>query len=69
VKNDIHYVVTGGGGAPLYDVDKPPPGMTVKVVSTENFVMVKVDGKSAHVEAVSIDGTKLDQFDVHGGGQ
>jgi hypothetical protein len=63
LKNDIHYVVTGGGGAPLYDVDKPPDGITVKVASTENFVKVKVDGKSAHVEAIAVDGTKLDQID------
>jgi hypothetical protein len=24
LKNGVHYVTTGGGGAPLYDVDKPP---------------------------------------------
>jgi len=26
LKNGIHYVVTGGGGAPVYDVDKPAEG-------------------------------------------
>ena len=67
LKNGIHYVVTGGGGAPLYDVDKPADGITVKVVSTENFVTVKVNGKSAHVEAIAVDGTKLDQIDIRGG--
>src|SRR5579883_1786256 len=25
LKNGIHYFITGGGGAPLYDVDVPPP--------------------------------------------
>jgi hypothetical protein len=69
LKNGIHYLVTGGGGAPLYDVDKPAEGITLKVAKTENFVTVKVDGKSAHVEAISIDGTKLDQIDIHGGAQ
>ena len=69
LKNGIHYVVTGGGGAPLYDVDKPADGITVKVVKTENFVTVKVDGKSAHVEALAVDGTKLDQIDIRGGPQ
>ena len=24
LKNGVHYIVAGGGGAPLYDVDKPP---------------------------------------------
>lgn len=67
MKNGIHHAVTGGGGAPLFDVDKPAEGITVKVAKTENFVTVKVDGKSAHVEAISVDGTKLDEIDIHGG--
>jgi 3',5'-cyclic AMP phosphodiesterase CpdA len=67
LKNGIHYVVTGWGGAPLYDVDKPAEEITVKVAKTDNFVTVKVDGKSAHVEAIAVDGTKLDQIEIHGG--
>lgn len=59
-------VVTGGGGAPLYNVDKPAEGITAKVAKTENFVTVKVDGKSAHIEAIVLDGTKLDEIDLHG---
>ena len=66
LQNGIHYVVTGGGGAPLYDVNKPPPGITQKVVSVENFVSVSVDGKSAHVRAISIEGRVLDEFDLAG---
>ena len=31
LKNGIHYYVSGGGGAPLYDVDVPPVGITQKV--------------------------------------
>jgi len=50
-------------------VDKPAEGITVKVAKTENFVTVKVVGKSAHVEAIAVDGTKLDQIDIQGGGQ
>jgi len=60
LKNGVHYIVTGGGGAPLYDVDKPPAGITRKVASTENFVVVKVDGKKARMEAFRPDGTSLD---------
>jgi predicted phosphodiesterase len=66
LQNGIHYVITGGGGAPLYDVDKPPEGITVKVVRTENFARVQVDGKVAHVLAMAPDGTKLDGFDIEG---
>ncbi len=64
LKNGIHYLISGGGGAPLYDVSKPPEGITQKVVSTENFVRFQCDGKAMHVEAIDIDGGKLDTFDL-----
>lgn len=59
-KDGIHYFITGGGGAPLYDVDTPPEGITKKVESTENFVIVDVDGKMARVEAKKPSGETLD---------
>ena len=64
LKNGIHYVTTGGGGAPLYEVTKPPEGITQKVVSIENFVNVSVTGKVAHLQAIAIDGRTLDEFDI-----
>ncbi|MBZ5575105.1 MAG: metallophosphoesterase [Acidobacteriia bacterium] len=64
VKNGVHYFITGGGGAPLYDVDVPPPGITQKVASTENFVVVEVDGKKARVEAKTPDGQLLDTTEL-----
>jgi hypothetical protein len=64
LKNGIDYFITGGGGAPLYDVDKPPAGITRKVVSTENFVVVNVKGKTVHVEAFKPDGEVLDAADL-----
>jgi len=69
LKNGIHYVITGGGGAPLYDVDKPPDGITLKVVSTEHFVTVSVEGKTARIEAIAVDGRKLDEIEFQAGGQ
>jgi hypothetical protein len=69
LKNGIHYVITGGGGAPLYDVDKPVAGITQKVISTEHFVTVAVDGKTAHLEAIAVDGSKLDEIELQGGAQ
>jgi hypothetical protein len=60
LKNGVHYFITGGGGAPLYDVDKPPAGITKMVESTEHFVAVKVEGKSARVEALRLDGRPLE---------
>ena len=69
LKNGVHYVITGGGGAPLYDVAKPPDGITQKVVSIENFTTIRVDGKVAHLEAIAVDGTKLDEIEFKGGTQ
>jgi acid phosphatase type 7 len=63
-KNGVHYFITGGGGAPLYDVDTPPAGITKKVAKTENFVVVNVDGKTAHIEAFQPDGESLDRADL-----
>jgi predicted phosphodiesterase len=64
LKNGIHYFVTGGGGAPLYEVDSPPPGITQKVEKTENFVVVQVDGKSTQIEARRPDGSVIDTADL-----
>ncbi len=64
LKNGIHYIGSGGGGAPLYDVDKPAPGITQKVMSIENFVSVSVNGKTAHVRTISIDGKVIDDFEI-----
>jgi hypothetical protein len=64
LKNGIHYFTSGGGGAPLYDVDRPPAGITQKVVRVENFLVFKVSGKTVHVEAIGVDGKALDSTDL-----
>lgn len=64
LKDGVHYIVTGGGGAPLYTLDAPPPGITQKIESTEHFVTVKVEGKTAHIEAIALDGHKIDVIDL-----
>jgi hypothetical protein len=62
--NGVHYFITGGGGAPLYDVDLPPAGITKKVESTENFVAVRVTSGKARFEAIKPNGDVLDMADV-----
>jgi hypothetical protein len=66
LKNGIHYITSGGGGAPLYDVNKPDAAITQKVMSVENFVSVAVSGKVARVEAIAVDGTTIEQFEIRG---
>jgi len=67
LKNGVHYIITGGGGAPLYDVDKPPQGITIKVASIENFVRIRVNGTAAHADALQADGSTLDAVDFQSG--
>jgi 3',5'-cyclic AMP phosphodiesterase CpdA len=64
LKNGIHYIITGGGGAPLYDVDKPDPAITRKVVSTEHFVTVRVEGKIARLRAIAVDGSLIEEVEL-----
>jgi 3',5'-cyclic AMP phosphodiesterase CpdA len=64
LQNGINYVISGGGGAPLYDVDKPDAATSQKAISVENFVKVSVEGKVMTVVAKGLDGKVLDQFEV-----
>jgi predicted phosphodiesterase len=64
LQNGINYVISGGGGAPLYDVDKPDPATSQKAISVENFVKVSVEGKVMKVQAKGLDGKILDEFEV-----
>ncbi|MBZ5496085.1 MAG: metallophosphoesterase [Acidobacteriia bacterium] len=59
----IDYVVSGGGGAPLYNLS-PTPETMVKGVVADNYVRVHVKGTTAQFEAVDLDGKVLDSFEV-----
>lgn len=64
LQNGIRYIVTGGGGAPLYPVDGPMENITQKVVSTEHYVILSVEPGLAKVEAIGLDGAVLDAFEM-----
>ncbi|SRR5579871_77925 len=64
LQKGIHYFTSGGGGAPLYDVDKPPAGITQKVASVENFIQIEVHGSAIHIKVTAIDGSTLDEVDL-----
>ncbi len=63
LKNGVHYIVTGGGGAPLAPVDQPISGITQKVEKVEHFVSVHVEGNRARMEAIALDGRKIDTIE------
>lgn len=67
LESGIHYVVTGGGGAPLYDVSAPIPGVTLKAESIENYVLARMEGRTVRFEARALDGRLLDSFEISAG--
>lgn len=65
IHDGIHYIVSGGGGAPLYGVS-PDSDTAVKSAKVANYVRVRVEHNKAHVEAVDLDGNLLDSFELEG---
>lgn len=67
--NGIDYVISGGGGAPLYDVQ---PGLISQLYahtplvseSIHHYVLVEVDGEDVHMTTKMPDGTIVEEFDV-----
>jgi predicted phosphodiesterase len=64
LSNGVRYIVTGGGGAPLYPVDGPLEGITQKVESTEHFVQITVQGATAKIEAIALEGGVIDTIEI-----
>ena len=57
----ITYVVSGGGGSPLYDADRDLFSQAV-VLKEFNFLRITVRKNSLSVQAIDLDGKVLDHF-------
>jgi len=65
VRDGITYIVTGGGGAPLYDGRHPELGLPDDVFEKVNhFCVADVHVDRVEVTTYRSDLTKLDQFEV-----
>lgn len=60
--NGVTYVVTAGGGAPLYAMQEREPTQAV-FVEDYHFVLVEIDGEHLRATAISSQGTVLDAFE------
>lgn len=60
---NVNYVVTGGGGAPLYDVGSS--WWTIYSEKTSHYCLVTVDQNELFFEAKKPDGTVFDSFVFH----
>ncbi len=58
----IHYIVTGGGGAPLYKVEESK--WTILSASSYHYCKISINSSSLHFEALKPDGTLIESFDI-----
>jgi predicted phosphodiesterase len=60
--NGITYVVTAGGGAPLYAMQEQEPTQAAFALA-HHFVLLKIDGHHLRAMAISSGGEMLDEFE------
>jgi len=60
----VTYVVSGGGGASLYDLDQclPSGAVQVEAASVHSFFSLHADGDRLEGRALGVDGALVDQF-------
>ncbi|MBU0982706.1 MAG: metallophosphoesterase, partial [candidate division Zixibacteria bacterium] len=61
VSDGIHYIIAGGGGAPLRDQARTSPNSLV-YLKTYHFCKLSSDGNRLIVRAIGIDGQPIDSF-------
>ena len=59
-----HYIVTAGGGAPLYDTDAIQPE-TVRYKKIEHFMRIDVGAKNTTMKAIDINGEIIEKIKVN----
>ena len=59
----VDYIVTAGGGAPLYDIDAIQPE-TVKAVKIEHYMHIDINEKEAVMKAIDINGNLIEEIKV-----
>ena len=66
-KGLTHYVVTGGGGAPLYDIEDSIGVSDVEIIRQEqstHYCIVDVEGPKLKVQSFFPDGSPIEEFSV-----
>ncbi len=63
VANGVTYIVTGGGGAPLYPKARDNPA-SVYFARAYHFVQITLSGNTLYGVAIEPDGTEFDHFTI-----
>jgi 3',5'-cyclic AMP phosphodiesterase CpdA len=61
--NGIYYIVTGGGGGPLYDQEHEDPNL-LKFVKVYHYCTLSVEGNELQIEVIDIFSTIIDKITV-----
>jgi hypothetical protein len=66
LRDGIYYVITGGGGAPLYGIDETAPHWQAGDVgnSVHHYCHVEVTLTHVHITVYMTDGTAIDSFSI-----
>ena len=68
-KNEVRYIISGGGGAPLYGVNADTKGKQnpfSKVVESKyHYCLIDVDAQRVHVSVFDLDGALIDEITVN----
>lgn len=59
-RGSLTYLVSGGGGAPLYKRRRVAPG-SVAFASTYNWSLIRLEGETMHLSSFSLEGVLLDR--------
>lgn len=64
--NGVHYIITGGGGAPLHNSWGPTQPWTIYREATFEFVLVDVRTDTVHCRGIKPGGIVIDSFAIIG---
>lgn len=63
-KDGITYMVTGGGGAPLYKIDSVPNPYQQVAISTHHYMALDIDAEAIALTAIDRDGAVIDSVRI-----
>ncbi|NKB66091.1 MAG: hypothetical protein GKR89_03435 [Candidatus Latescibacteria bacterium] len=64
LKNGVYYVITGGGGAPLYSVNSAPNPYQQVAQAVNHYTTLDITGTTISLTAIDVEGQIIDWFKI-----
>lgn len=64
IRNNIHYLISAGGGEKPYDYGLPLEGMTLTLLKTYNFSRLRLENNRMHITTYNQAGECVDGFEI-----